>query len=142
MALNLEQTQYDQGAVQLQLWAETATDATPANDLTIFIQPMMDGMSHPLDLVDFVGQGEGAYLAEVVLDMSGLWTLSGYASVAQRWPILGVGIAETELQLALDHHLGSKWRVGLSVDDLGRNTSSQAIVSLGWFHVISRDTDS
>lgn len=80
--LNLEQTQYDQGAVQLQLWAETATDATPANDLTIFIQPMMDGMSHPLDLVDFVGQGEGAYLAEVVLDMSGLWTLSGYAGDA------------------------------------------------------------
>lgn len=77
--LHLDHTQYDQGSVQLQLWAETTTDTQPANDLTIFIQPMMEGMSHPLDLVDFIDQGEGAYVAEVVLDMSGLWTLSGYA---------------------------------------------------------------
>lgn len=77
--LRLEQTQYDQGAVPLQLRAETATDAKPATDLTIFVQPMMEGMSHPLDLVDFVAQGEGAYSADMVLDMSGLWTLSGYA---------------------------------------------------------------
>lgn len=134
-------------------------------------------------LVDDTHDGGGSKVIQVAfkgLKIHGPWT--GWGSVAQRWPILGVGIAETEVQLALDHRMGSKWRVGLAVDalsraenlrtfnlstgptlmyqpdnlnrllfslraglpvdDLGRNTSSQAIATLSWFHVISRDTDS
>lgn len=77
--LTLGATEYDQGAAYLDVTAATAVGGDPAAGLTIFARPGMDTMEHTLDVTDFGELGDGSYAAEVLFDMSGIWTLTGYA---------------------------------------------------------------
>lgn len=81
--LVLDQTTYDQGQVSIQLAAYVAQDATPATGLDVMVRPDMPDMDHLLDLVYFLEEEAGSYTTSLLLDMPGLWTLTGYAQVEE-----------------------------------------------------------
>jgi hypothetical protein len=77
--LTLGTTAYDRGAARLEVSAEALTDEVAAEALSVRVRPDMEAMAHTLDLVDFDEPEPGFYAADVVFDMSGVWTLPGYA---------------------------------------------------------------
>jgi hypothetical protein len=77
--LRLASTSYDAGRATLRVDAIRADAGEPAVDLRIFALPDMEEMAHTLEVVDFSGAGDGSYSSELLFDMPGLWTLSGYA---------------------------------------------------------------
>lgn len=77
--LTLGATEYDQGTAHLDVTAREADGGEPALGLTIFARPGMDTMQHSLSVTEFGDVGDGGYAAEVLFDMSGIWTLTGYA---------------------------------------------------------------
>ena len=77
--LTLGDTRYDQGTATVRLTAVEAEAALPASGLRIFARPGMDDMDHLLEVSDFVEGDAGFYSADLLFDMTGLWTLTGYA---------------------------------------------------------------
>lgn len=77
--LVLGATEYDQGTARVDVTASEADGGEPASGLTIFARPGMDTMEHTLSVTDFADMGDGGYAADVLFDMSGIWTLTGYA---------------------------------------------------------------
>ena len=77
--LSLGTTEYDQGTAHIDVTASEADGGEPASGLTIFARPGMDTMEHTLSVTDFGDVGDGAYTADLLFDMSGIWTLTGYA---------------------------------------------------------------
>jgi hypothetical protein len=82
--LFLGSTTYDQGSNILELSAFLVEEEAAVPDLDIFLRPDMPEMAHSLDLVDFVEREPGLYTAELLFDMAGLWTLTGYASLLEQ----------------------------------------------------------
>ncbi|HNC95642.1 MAG TPA: FixH family protein [Myxococcota bacterium] len=82
--LVLAQTSYDQGQATLEIAASLAEDRSVASGLNIVMRPDMPSMDHLRDLVDFVEEEPGHYGAELLFDMAGLWTLTGYAGTADQ----------------------------------------------------------
>ena len=78
--LLLGSTRYDQGRNILEVSAFLVEEDTPVSGLEIFLRPDMPEMTHSLDLVDFVEGEPGIYTTELLFDMAGLWTLTGYAA--------------------------------------------------------------
>ena len=77
--LTLAATEYDQGTAHLDVTAREGDGGEPASGLTIFARPGMDTMEHTLSVTDFSDVGDGGYAADVLFDMTGIWTLTGYA---------------------------------------------------------------
>jgi hypothetical protein len=82
--LVLAQTTYDQGQVTPEISAFLAEDASIATGLDIVMRPDMPDMDHLRDLVDFVEEEPGHYEGGLLLDMPGLWTLTGYVATADQ----------------------------------------------------------
>ena len=81
--LALDAVTYDQGASDVVVTV-TPLDAATATGLTLFLRPDMEDMTHTRDVVHFDEREQGVYSAEMVLDMSGLWTLTGYVGEPER----------------------------------------------------------
>ena len=77
--LTLGTTEYDQGTAHIDVSATEADSGEPASGLTIFARRGMETMEHTMDVTDFGEVGDGSYTADVLFDMSGIWTLTGYA---------------------------------------------------------------
>lgn len=82
--LTLDTTDYDAGAASPTLTAMEATTGDDAAGLHIYARPDMPDMDHTLDVVDFVEDAPGRYHADLTFDMAGMWSLTGYASDAER----------------------------------------------------------
>lgn len=77
--LTLATTEYDQGEAEVSITADRADDQEPATGLDVFARPGMATMTHTAPVVDFVEEGEATYTSTLLLDMPGLWTITGYA---------------------------------------------------------------
>lgn len=77
--LRLAETTYDQGEVDVEITATEAESGAPTAGLGILVRPGMDEMSHLLEVADCGDLGDGRYVAAVRFDMTGIWTLTGYA---------------------------------------------------------------
>lgn len=80
--LTLSETYYDQGAAEIEVLAEEAETGARAIALSLIARPDMPDMAHSLALTTFEPGGQGDYHAEILFDMPGLWTLTGYAGPA------------------------------------------------------------
>ena len=89
--LVLGETTYDQGKTALELDAADADSDEPAPGLHIFARPGMEAMTHDA-VAEFADVGGGHYFADFVLDMPGLWTITGYAGPGEALESLTVVI--------------------------------------------------